>query len=228
MIDAALFDFSGTLFRLDYTEQSLTSMLGEHAATVDADSKAELLRKLTSPAGMSTGLTDDEQRDWLARDLDPAAHRRANLAVLRVGGLTDPVAAAFYEGMLDPANWDPYPDTAQTLKLLRDNGIPIAVISNIAWDVRPCFARAGIENLVNEYVFSFEVGAMKPDPEIFRLTCKRLDVEPSGALMVGDSVEADGGATAIGCRFAAVTALPTTQRPTALIDIVRAALRGDH
>ena len=35
--------------------------------------------------------------------------------------------------------------------------------------------------------------------------------------MVGDSEEADGGAVAIGCRFALVDPLPTEQRPNGLL-----------
>ena len=35
--------------------------------------------------------------------------------------------------------------------------------------------------------------------------------------MVGDSEEADGGAVAVGCRFALVDPLPTEQRPDGLI-----------
>jgi FMN phosphatase YigB (HAD superfamily) len=35
--------------------------------------------------------------------------------------------------------------------------------------------------------------------------------------MVGDSEEADGGALAVGCRFALVDPVPTAQRPTGLI-----------
>jgi FMN phosphatase YigB (HAD superfamily) len=39
--------------------------------------------------------------------------------------------------------------------------------------------------------------------------------------MVGDSAEADGGATTLGCRFALVDPLPTEERPTGLIDVLR-------
>ena len=41
--------------------------------------------------------------------------------------------------------------------------------------------------------------------------------------MVGDSEEADGGATAIGCRFALVDPLPTDQRPDGLMPALGAA-----
>ena len=40
--------------------------------------------------------------------------------------------------------------------------------------------------------------------------------------MVGDSEEADGGARALGCRFALVAPDPVADRPHALLDAVRA------
>ncbi|MEV0103817.1 HAD family hydrolase, partial [Nocardia sp. NPDC050789] len=39
---------------------------------------------------------------------------------------------------------------------------------------------------------------------------------------VGDSLEADGGAKALGCAFALVDPLPTDERATGLWDAVRA------
>lgn len=217
---AALLDFSGTLFRLDYTPQVLEELLGEHAATLDIDEKAELLRKLTAPTGRTSGLSADQQDDWERRDLDPDAHRRANEAVLAQAGLAPEPARAFYDGMLRPDTWNPYLDTVDTLRALHERGLKIAVVSNIAWDIRPVFRAAGVEDLVDEYVLSFELGAVKPDPKIFRTACERLDVEPAESLMVGDSVEADGGATAIGAAFRHVDALPVLQRPDALLRIV--------
>ncbi|WP_232663874.1 HAD family hydrolase [Pseudonocardia sp. TRM90224] len=224
MIDAALFDFSGTLFRLDYSDDVLLALLGEHAAGVSAEQRADLLRRVTTPHGLHSGLTEEEERDWHNRDLDPAAHERANIAVLRLAGLAEEIATSFYGGMKDAANWTPYPDTEATLQLLRERGVRVAVISNIAWDVRPCFERAGVADLVDEYVFSFEHGVQKPDERIFKIACERLGVGPERSLMIGDSEVADGAARDVGCDFALVPPLPTAERPDALITIIRAAL----
>ena len=65
---------------------------------------------------------------------------------------------------------------------------------------------------VDEFVLSFEVGAVKPDAAIFETALARLGVEAAHAVMVGDSDEADGGARAIGCGFILVDPLPTAQR----------------
>lgn len=224
MINAALLDFSGTLFHLDYTPEFLDQLLGEHATSVDAERKVELLRMLTAPAGEPEGLDEQRLADWHRRDLDPNAHRRANIAVLESAGLSTPAAAALYGGMLDDHNWHSYPDTAEALKLLRGAGVATAVVSNIAWDIRSCFELAGLDDLVDAYVLSFEHGVQKPDEAIFRTATEQLGAAPAETLMIGDSEAADGGARAIGARFARVEAVPTDQRPDSLVRIVRAEL----
>lgn len=45
--------------------------------------------------------------------------------------------------------------------------------------------------LPNVYVWSFEVGAIKPDPKIYSYLCTSLECAPSQMLMIGDLVEAD-------------------------------------
>ena len=167
----------------------------------------------------------DEQahRAWVNRDLAPHLHREAYLHVLRESGLADHHAETLYEKVIDPASWSPYPDTAAVLAGLHRQGIHTAVVSNIAFDVRPAFTRLGAAADVDEFVLSFEVGAVKPSPEIFQTALARLGVPAEDALMVGDSEEADGGAVAVGCRFALVDPLPTEQRPDGLIAALRAS-----
>ena len=70
---------------------------------------------------------------------------------------------------------------------------------------------------VGEFVLSFEVGAVKPNPEIFNTALDRLGVAAADAVMVGDSEEADGGARELGCGFVLVDPLPTAQRPDGLL-----------
>ncbi len=57
------------------------------------------------------------------------------------------------------------------------HGIKTAVVSNIAFDVRPAFASIGAAEFVDEFVLSFEVGAIKPDAAIFHTALTRLGVE---------------------------------------------------
>lgn len=221
MVRAVLFDFSGTLFRLEEQDSWFAGMAVDERE-VDGHVQAELMRRLTAPTGRSVAMTDEQYRAWANRDLAPHLHREAYLHVLRESGLADHHAESLYDRVIDPDSWSAYPDTARVLKSLRTQGIRTAVVSNIAFDVRPAFAAIGATDHVDEYVLSFEVGAVKPDPTIFTTALRRLGVPAEDALMVGDSEEADGGAKAVGCQFALVDPLPTADRPEGLI----AALGG--
>ncbi|HEX4221088.1 MAG TPA: HAD family hydrolase [Pseudonocardiaceae bacterium] len=217
-VRGVLLDFSGTLFRLEINEN------WQPAADVDplqVEEQEKILRALTAPVLPDFELPAALRADWDRRDIEPDVHRRVNIAVLQAVGIADAVIAeAFYERLLDPTSWQPYPDTRAALERLRGARIPIAVVSNIAWDIRRVFDRFGLTDLVDEFVMSYVEGVVKPDPKIFQTACERIGVPPADTLMIGDSTEADGAATTIGCTFALVPPLPTTERPSALLDVL--------
>jgi HAD superfamily hydrolase (TIGR01509 family) len=214
-VQAVLFDYSGTLFRLE-EDDSWFEGIKIDEREVDGHVQVELMRRLTAPTGRSVDMTDEQYHAWVNRDLTPHLHREAYLHVLRESGLADHHAQALYDRVLDTASWTPYPDTAEVLKGLHRQGIKIAVVSNIAWDIRPGFVTIGAADYVDEFVLSFEVGAIKPDAVIFQTALARLGVDAAHAVMVGDSDEADGGARAVGCGFILVDPLPTSQRTDGL------------
>ena len=215
LLRAVLFDFSGTLFRLEEDDSWFAGM-DVAGSPVDEHVQAELMERLTHPTGRMAGMSEEAYRAWLDRDLAPSLHREAYLHVLRESGLPDHHARALYDRVVDPLSWTPYPDTVEVLGSLRARGVKTAVVSNIAFDIRPALQRAGAE--VDEFVLSYEVGAVKPDPRIFHLALDRLGVAAADAVMVGDSEENDGGARAVGCGFVLVDPLPTDQRPRGLLD----------
>src|SRR5690349_22783116 len=202
-VRAVLFDYSGTLFRLE-EEDSWFEGIKVDEREIDCHVQAELMRRLTAPVGQHVDMTPEAYHAWVNRDLAPHLHREAYLHVLRESGLADHHAEALYGLVIDPLNWTPYPDTADVLEGLHRQGIKTAVVSNIAFDVRPAFAALGVAGYVDEFVLSFEVGAVKPNAAIFQTALTRLGVDAHAALMVGDSDEADGGARAIGCGFSLV------------------------
>ncbi|HEX9175808.1 MAG TPA: HAD family hydrolase, partial [Mycobacterium sp.] len=53
MVAAVLFDFSGTLFRLEEGDSWFAGMQLDHDAEVDGHVQAELMRRLTAPTGRS-------------------------------------------------------------------------------------------------------------------------------------------------------------------------------
>ena len=214
-----LFDFSGTLFRLEEDDSWFAGMSVDDKA-VDGHVQAELMRRLTAPTGRSVRMGPAAYQAWVSRDLAPHLHREAYLHVLRESGVAGHHAESLYQRLITPASWTPYPDAADALRRLSDKGIRTAVVSNIAFDIRPAFAARGAH--ADEFVLSFEVAAVKPDPAIFRIALHRLGVDAGDAVMVGDSEEADGGAQAVGCGFVLVDPLPTWERPDGLLQGLRA------
>jgi putative hydrolase of the HAD superfamily len=59
-------------------------------------------------------------------------------------------------------------------------------------------AAYGFEELVDDIVYSHEVGMAKPDPRIYLLACSRLDVTPGDVVFVDDSEVAVAGAESVG------------------------------
>ncbi|MQA11392.1 MAG: HAD-IA family hydrolase [Pseudonocardiaceae bacterium] len=221
-IRGVLFDFSGTLFRLEADEVWLDAALRKAGAELDETVKANLLDQLTTPTGHSVRLPDHLRDAWHRRDLDPALHHKIYRHVLNSFLEHDAAAEEIYAQLTSPANWFPYPDTADTLRHLRKTGIAVGVVSNIAWDIRDAFTRYDLREDVDAFVLSYEFGAMKPEASIFRHACQAIGVPPDACLMVGDSEVADGGATALGTPLAVVEPLPTTRRPRALLDVLEA------
>jgi HAD superfamily hydrolase (TIGR01509 family) len=210
-VQAVLFDYSGTLFRLE-EDKSWFEGIEVDERQIDGHVQAELMRRLTAPVGQHVEMTPEAYHAWVNRDLAPHLHREAYLHVLRESGLADHHAEALYDRVIDTSSWTPYPDTAEVLKGLHRQGMKTAVVSNIAFDVRPAFRAIGATDDVDAFVLSYEVGAIKPDAAIFQTALSRLGVRAERAVMVGDSDEADGGACAVGCGFILVDPLPTVER----------------
>lgn len=150
------------------------------------------------------------------RDLDPATHERVFHTVLeRVVGLDAELVAALYATLADV--WRPYDDTLHVLQELDDRGVPVAVLSNVGFDVRPVLDRTGLSSLIAGLALSYELGAVKPDAAIFNRALELIDTDASRALMVGDNFADDGAAAAHGIR---TLILPRTRHSVHGLDAV--------
>ncbi|MGW6704353.1 HAD family hydrolase [Streptomyces sp. NPDC054956] len=221
-VKGVMFDFSGTLFRVEPTEDWLRAVVAETGLDLPEAELVDCARRLEEAGALPGGanprrLPHRLEALWRVRDLNFDNHRTVYTALAREASLPAPeLADALYARHHTPAAWRPYPDTASTLVALRERGIPVAVVSNIGWDLRPVFRAHGLHPYVDSYLLSFEQGVQKPDPRLFRAACEALGQEPADVLMVGDDHVADAGAAALGCRVELVAHLPVDQRPDAL------------
>ncbi|MGA5324049.1 HAD family hydrolase [Streptomyces seoulensis] len=223
---AVLFDFSGTLCRVESTESWLRATLTATGMTME---EPQLLRAAAAleeagalPGGAEPSVVpEDLAGAWAGRDLDAASHRAAFTGLSRQVPLPgETLHDALYDRHMTPAAWTPYPDAAHVLGELRQRGLAVGVVSNIGWDLRPVFREHGLDAYVDAYVLSYEHGVRKPDPRLFAVACAELGAEPEHTVMVGDSRVADGGASALGCRVHFVEHLPAHERPDALLAVL--------
>jgi len=111
----------------------------------------------------------------------------------------DAVATAYRRGYM--AARRAVEGAADLLAAIRPHARIGIVTNNLLDEQRDKLAFCGLTPLVDELVVSDDVGASKPDPEIFHLALARLDAGAEEAVMVGDSWDADiVGAVAAGIR----------------------------
>ncbi len=92
-----------------------------------------------------------------------------------------------------------YEDSIPVLEELRRAGLKIGLVSNSARDVHDFARHHALE--IDAGISSFHHGKTKPHSSIFQAVLDLLDVAPSDAAMVGDTVEDDiEGALALGMR----------------------------
>jgi HAD superfamily hydrolase (TIGR01509 family) len=210
---AVLFDFAGTLLAPEDEAawvRAVLSRRGVRLADAESSALAGRLVRAGRPGPVPPAAVPAEHAGLFAgRDLSAEQHRAAYTALLGSVALPEPVTAAdLYERSFDPEAWVPYADARPTLRALREAGIPVAVVSNTGFDLRPIFAGHGLDEFVSAYVLSHELGIMKPDPAIFRRACELVRIEPARALMVGDSPGSDAGGVAAGIRTLLLPASP--------------------
>jgi putative hydrolase of the HAD superfamily len=92
-----------------------------------------------------------------------------------------------------------YDDALPTVRELRARGHRTALISNCSHSTRPTVDRLGLEDEFDAVVLSFEVGASKPSPDIYRAALRALDdAEPDAAVFVDDQARYCDGARELG------------------------------
>ena len=191
MIRAILFDAAGTLF-------FLTKTVGDHYAYVGREVGLELdAQKLESafhsawqqmprrPAIDGPRENDDKGwwREFVGRVFDQIAPSLSELDC-------DNFFEIAYEHFAEAGVWKLYPEVLDVLKQLRER-FRLAVISNFDGRLRLILQNLGISKYFANVFISSELGADKPDPEIFRRALKLMHLNVKEVVHVGDDPERD-------------------------------------
>jgi HAD superfamily hydrolase (TIGR01549 family) len=213
-VRGVLFDWGDTLFSPPDAGKVIVAAAAERGVRIDPEKARALWDELWDAGKMPDELAK-------GRDLSAAAHREIWTALFaRANTAVPDVARTLYERVMDPRAWIPYPDTAPTLRALRERGMRIGIVSNVPQDLRPIFAAHGLADLVDAFTHSFEVGAEKPDPAIFLRACEALGTMPRETLMVGDHPVADAGALKAGLQFHLLPPDGAPEKPRGLDRVV--------
>jgi putative hydrolase of the HAD superfamily len=191
MIKAIFFDAVGTLFKL-------TKTVGDHYAyvgrEVGLDLDAQTLerafhaawKQMPQRAAIDEPRENDDKHWWrelVDLVLDQVAPSLSELDY-------DNFFEIAYEHFAEAGVWELYPEVSEVLEELRPR-FQLAVISNFDGRLRFILQHLGILKFFSHVFISSELGADKPDPEIYRRALSLMKLHPNEVLHVGDDSQRD-------------------------------------
>ncbi len=194
-----LFDAVGTLFHLPKGVGYHYSLVGERIGLrIDAAAFDRAFRKVWKemPARPATRQPrEEDDKGWWRELVD----RVFNLVAPATQELDrDNFFEIAYEHFAEAGVWEIYPEVIDVLEQLHAR-YRLGVVSNFDGRLRMILERFGISKFFAHVVISSEVGADKPDPEIYRRALEWAGVLPNETLHVGDDPVNDwAGAEAAG------------------------------
>lgn len=188
---AIFFDAMGTLFYLTHNVGHHYALVaGELGLNLDAtklDSAFHKAWRSMPLRGASDGPRDDDDKNWWREVVEKTL---AEVAPAMSELDRDNYFEIAYEHFAAAGVWELYPDVVDVLEELRTR-FQLAVVSNFDGRLRMILEHLGISKFFSRVFVSSEIGADKPDPEIFRRALRLLKLKPNQALHVGDDPERD-------------------------------------
>jgi putative hydrolase of the HAD superfamily len=191
MIKAIFFDAVGTLFHLNGTVGHHYTLVGnEVGLTLDAhqldDAFYSAWKKMPSRAAIVGPRQNDDKGWW--RELVDLVLVRAAPSLSEFD--RDNFFESAYEHFAESGVWELYPEVHGVLEQLQPR-FQLGVISNFDGRLRFILQHLGISMFFTRIFVSSEIGADKPDPEIFRRALTLIDLKPNEVLHVGDEPQRD-------------------------------------
>ena len=120
-----------------------------------------------------------------------------------------------YEHFAEAGVWELYPEVIDVLQELQPR-FQLAVISNFDGRLRMILEQLGISKFFSHIFVSSEIGADKPDPEIFLRALTFMNCDAQEAMHVGDDPERDWKAAGA----AGLSILPLDRHTNSLRDLL--------
>jgi putative hydrolase of the HAD superfamily len=180
------FDAAGTLIYLPQSVGHHYALVGKRVGLVldsgALDQAFSACWKQIPARPAIDGPREDDDKEWW-RDL---VHRVLDQVAPDSGELDrDAFFEVAYSHFAEAGVWDLYPEVAEVLQRLRER-FNLAVVSNFDGRLRMILEQLGASKFFSQVFLSSELGADKPDPEIFRRALRLTNTRPDETLHVGD------------------------------------------
>jgi len=215
---AIFFDAVGTLFHLNGTVGHHYALVGrEVRLTLDAHQLDRAFysawKKMPRRAAIDVPRENDD-KGWWRELVDLVLHQVApSLSELD----RDNFFEIAYEHFAESGVWELYPEVPRILEQLQPR-FQLAVISNFDGRLRFILEHLGISKFFAHIFISSEIGADKPDPEIYRRALKLIGLKANEVLHVGDDQERDWEAASA----AGLSIFRLNRRKNSLRDLITA------
>jgi HAD superfamily hydrolase (TIGR01549 family) len=205
LLKGAIFDLGETLMHLavsweqvrEWRIKAIYESFTEHGVALDLnDLKREYLQ------------LHEEESEYAARTMDEIEIRKTFAKLFDRFGVKpgqqpkmEELVERFFA--LEAESWVLFPGIPEMLQQVRDLGLKMGVLSNARndWAVREIMERLGLTRYFDVILTSAALGVRKPRPEPFLEILKLLGIDATGAVMVGNSMEADvAGAVPLGIK----------------------------
>ena len=190
-LKAIFFDAVGTLFHLNGTVGEHYARIGsEVGLTLDSDQLDRAFysawNKMPKRAPID-GPRENDDKGWWRELVDFVLDQVAP----SLGEFDrDNFFEIAYEHFAEAGVWELYPEVPGVLEKLQPR-FQLAVLSNFDGRLRFILEHLGISKFFVRVFVSSEVGADKPDTQIYRRALKLMKLHPNEVLHVGDDPERD-------------------------------------
>lgn len=211
-LKAIFFDAAGTLFKtVRPVGESYSLLAKKYGVNVSAEDLRERFRSCfaSAPPLAFPGAPDEEipelERAWWKE------------LVKRIFAPSMPFFhfeeyfSELFAYFTDAGAWSLYPETADTLSILKDEGFVLNVISNFDSRLFGILHGLRVASRFDSVIISSRVGHAKPAPEIFHAALNLHGLKAEEAIHIGDSPDKD----AAGAERAGLTAVLLDRRETA-------------
>jgi putative hydrolase of the HAD superfamily len=198
-ITTIFFDAAGTLIYLPksvgHHYAFVAERIGLHLGAADLDRAfGDCWKQMPSRCPVD-GPRPDDDKAWWCELVNCVLDRVApNLSELD----RDAYFEAVYGHFAEAGVWNMYPEVNEVLANLHGR-FDLAIVSNFDGRLRMILEHLGLSKYFGHIFLSSELGADKPDPEIYRRALRLSGARPNETLHVGDDPERDWrGAAAAG------------------------------